>query len=140
MARDPYKVLGVDADATEEEIRRAHRKLVKKLHPDAGSGSSEADFRDVQEAYGTLSDPEKRDTYDRSHGAGDNHAGHWGPPWQRRGPHPEGYHLDLRNLRAAPRAEPFPASRRRETFSARHEDPFDVFSRYFDVWLSDDGW
>ena len=143
MVRDPHEVLGVNRDADDDEIRRARRRLVKKLHPDVGCGSSEEEFRDVQDAYDTLIDPEKRQSHDRGQGVMDSPAEDWGTAWHRGGPFPEGYHLDLRNLHARRRAEPAFAYRRREASGARVEDPFASFRRYFeslDLWLSDDWW
>jgi curved DNA-binding protein CbpA len=61
-----YDVLGVDPDATPEEIKQAHHRLVKKVHPDAGGDKEE--FHKVQGAYLVLRDPERREKYDK-HGA-----------------------------------------------------------------------
>jgi curved DNA-binding protein CbpA len=63
---DLYKVLGLPRDATQDDIREVHRKLVRKHHPDANPGdpSSEERFKEIQRAYEVLSDPEKRREYD----------------------------------------------------------------------------
>jgi molecular chaperone DnaJ len=68
--RDPYKALGVDKNASDEEIKKAYRKLARKHHPDANQGDekSEERFKEIQEAYSILSDPEKRKTYDSGGG------------------------------------------------------------------------
>jgi DnaJ-class molecular chaperone len=65
--RDPYEVLGVKRDASAEEIKKAYRRLAKKLHPDLnpGNASAAAKFKDVSAAYDLLSDTEKRARFDR---------------------------------------------------------------------------
>ena len=64
---DPYKILGVDRKASQEEIKKAHRKLVRQHHPDRnpGDASAEEKFKEVQAAYDLIGDPEKRKQYDR---------------------------------------------------------------------------
>lgn len=64
---DLYKLLGVPREATQDDIRKAHRKLVRKYHPDSNPGdhSSGENFREVQRAYEVLSDPKKRREYDK---------------------------------------------------------------------------
>ena len=68
--RDPYKALGVDKKASQDEIKKAYRKLARQHHPDqnAGNKQSEERFKEIQEAYGILSDPEKRKQYDQGGG------------------------------------------------------------------------
>ena len=61
-----YAVLGVPPDADAAEIRRAFRSLARRYHPDAGAGASPERFRQVVEAYETLSDPARRTAYDES--------------------------------------------------------------------------
>ena len=70
--RDYYEVLGVARTATPEEIRRAHRKLVRQYHPDVNKNNPqmEAKFKEVQEAYDVLSDEHKRKAYDEFGHAG----------------------------------------------------------------------
>lgn len=65
--RDCYEVLGVDKNATQEDIKRAYRNLAKKYHPDLNPNDSEAEknFKEVNSAYEVLSDDEKRARYDR---------------------------------------------------------------------------
>ncbi|MFO8101420.1 MAG: DnaJ C-terminal domain-containing protein [Dehalococcoidia bacterium] len=65
--KDYYQILGINRDASEKEIKQAYRKLARKYHPDVNPGdkSSEAKFKEVNEAYEVLSDSEKRKKYDR---------------------------------------------------------------------------
>ena len=65
--RDYYEILGVPRTATEKDLKAAYRKLARKYHPDVNPGdkAAEASFKEVSEAFGVLSDPEKRAKYDR---------------------------------------------------------------------------
>jgi len=68
MAEDPYKVLGVQRDASDDDIRSAYRKLAKELHPDlnpANRASAEERFKKVSAAYEIVGDATKRGQYDR---------------------------------------------------------------------------
>lgn len=70
---DYYSVLGVNRDATSDEIKKAYRRLASKHHPDKGGDN--AKFQEIQAAYDTLSNPQKRQQYDN--------------------PHPQGFHFDI---------------------------------------------
>lgn len=76
--RDYYEVLGVPKDADDAALKKAYRVLAKKYHPDANPGDKEAEakFKEASEAYGVLSDPEKRRQYDQfGHAAFEGGAG-----------------------------------------------------------------
>ena len=64
MAKDYYKILGVEKAANEEEIKKAYRKLAHKHHPDK-AGGDESKFKEINEAYQILSDKNKRMQYDQ---------------------------------------------------------------------------
>ena len=64
--RDYYEVLGVDKSADEKDLKNAFRSLARKYHPDRSTEDDAEDkFKEIQEAYAVLSDPEKRQMYDR---------------------------------------------------------------------------
>lgn len=65
--RDPYEVLGVPREGTEQDVKKAFRRLARELHPDVNAHDPEAEekFKEAAEAYEILSDPERRATYDR---------------------------------------------------------------------------
>src|SRR3990172_968670 len=88
--RDYYDILGVPRSSSEEDIKKAYRKLAREHHPDmvAKEGKAEAEkrFKEINEAYQVLSDPEKKRMYDQfghagtGAGAGGNpFGGQWGP-------------------------------------------------------------
>src|SRR3989337_4022149 len=73
---DYYEILGVSKNASAEEIKSAFRNLARKPHPDVNKApDAEAVFKEMNEAYGVLSDPEKRAAYDRYGHAGVNGMG-----------------------------------------------------------------
>lgn len=66
MSKDYYKLLGIEKNANSDEIKRAYRKLAMQYHPDKGGGKeAEEKFKQINEAYQILSDPQKRSQYDR---------------------------------------------------------------------------
>ncbi len=85
--KDYYKILGVDRKASEDEIKRAYRKLALKYHPDRNPNNKPAEekFKEINEAYQVLSDPQKRARYDQ---LGDSYT-----QWQQRGA-PGGFNWD----------------------------------------------
>jgi molecular chaperone DnaJ len=78
--RDYYEILGLGRNATEDDIKRAYRKLALQHHPDKNPGSKEAEdkFKEATEAYEVLKDPQKRSTYDQFGHAGLSGAGGFG--------------------------------------------------------------
>lgn len=67
MSKDYYKILEVDRNATQEEIKKSYRKLALKFHPDKNDGDkiAEEKFKEISDAYSILSDPDKKSQYDR---------------------------------------------------------------------------
>jgi curved DNA-binding protein len=83
--KDYYKTLGVDRNASQEEIKKAFRKLARKYHPDMNKGDKDAEekFKEINEANEVLSDPEKRQKYDQF-------GTHW-EQYERAGGRPEDF-------------------------------------------------
>jgi len=81
MAKNYYDILGVKEDASQDEIKKAFRKLAMKYHPDRNKGdkTAEAKFKEISEANETLSDPKKRAEYDNFRKYGGAFAGAGGP-------------------------------------------------------------
>lgn len=73
---DPYNILGVDRGATQEDIKNAYRRLANKHHPDRGGDTHK--FQEIQAAYDTLTDPQKRAQYENPH-----HFGGFGPGFRQ---------------------------------------------------------
>ncbi|MFA5520286.1 MAG: DnaJ C-terminal domain-containing protein [Castellaniella sp.] len=121
---DYYKALGVARDASQDEIRKAYRRLAHKYHPDvAGTPEAEEKFKDISVAYATLKDPEKRAAYDE---LGQRRPGEdFVPPHQWRNTYTQdmgGFDetdfsdVDLADLLAA-----FAAARQKQGPSSRHD-------------------
>ena len=94
MMEDPYKVLGVSPDASDEEIKRAYRRLAKKYHPDLNPGDQEAarKMQEVNQAYEQIKNPEKAwqggqkgyyDPFGGAYGQQSHSGGQQGDPYQK---------------------------------------------------------
>jgi len=133
MSKDLYKILGIPPTASKQDIRVAYRTLAKRYHPDAGAGSSEDRFREIQDAYETLSDPGRRTAYDRSslpHGTGvSRHSVYPITPLRKRQPH-DPSHLDLRGIFA--RHQTGPAGSSHGTAAGRGFVPFETLDEWDD--------
>ena len=103
MQKNYYVILGVTSDASVEEIRGAFRRRAREVHPDH-SGFESGPFLEVQEAYGVLSDPERRRRYDQRNHSAPARCRPWGPA-----PEPL-------VARARPKAEPFRDTERADDF------------------------
>lgn len=114
MAKDYYASLGIGKSASPEEIKRAYRRLAHEHHPDKGKGNEEK-FKEINEAYQVLSDPQKRTQYDQ-----------FGTTFDQRGG-PQGFSgFDFRDFNRG-----FDFSGGGSAFGGEFEDAFDIFSDIF---------
>lgn len=83
MSKDYYKILDVDRNSSEDDIKKAYRKMAMQWHPDRNPGNPEAEskFKEAAEAYDVLSNPEKKDNYDRFGSVDGNPFGGGGNPF-----------------------------------------------------------
>jgi DnaJ-class molecular chaperone len=121
---DYYKILGIDPKADTAEVRKAYRKLAQVCHPDKSGKVDGSRFREIQQAYETLSDPQAREAYDRQLGEG------------------VGVRVSPRRTAAERVEEVFPTQRRRVvevhppgSFKQREPDPFEEFGRLFEIFF-----
>ncbi|CAK9295305.1 unnamed protein product [Gordionus sp. m RMFG-2023] len=129
MSKDFYKVLGLNKNATPDEIKKAYRKMALQYHPDKNKEPGAEDkFKNVSEAYDVLSDPEKRKTYDRIGSSQklpfkNRHADFYDPFTAFS--NPKGYSRVwfTENSRSGPSSS--------STFSFETDDPFRIFERFF---------
>ncbi len=112
--KDYYKTMGVTQDATPDDIKRAHRKLARKYHPDVSKEkNAEAQFKELAEAYEVLRDPERRAAYDQV-GANQQAGQQFRPPPEWGGQRPDGAGFE---------------GRQGADFSADHSDFFEELLR-----------
>ena len=101
--KDLYKVLGLSRGASQEDIRKAHRKLAHEYHPDANPEDPRAEerFREIQQAYEVLSNPQKRRKYDKGvHTSSEGSSSRQRPRASRRTEGETTYTVDLSELLA----------------------------------------
>lgn len=115
MAEDYYQILGLKKGATPEEIKKAYRKLALEWHPDKNkSPEAEKRFKEINQAYEVLSDPEKRQAYDQYGESAFTGGSPFGGASNRQGPF--SYHFSWGN---------------ESDFFGGFSDPFDIFESFF---------
>jgi DnaJ-class molecular chaperone len=116
--RDYYEILGVQKNASAEEIKKAYRKLAKEHHPDmvkeSDKAAAEKRFKEINEAYQVLSDPQKRKMFDQFGHAGEGFSGAQGGQGGQWGPFSYTY-----------------SSQGGNPFGSSDFDPFDIFEDFF---------
>src|SRR6266566_4721601 len=123
MQKNYYLILGVSANATEDQIKAAFRRRAQELRPDY-SGQESSPFLEIQEAYGVLSDPDRRHVYNRQNRSPARRA-----PW---GPAAEplvGQRPKAEPLRQAQRAGAFPQVSLAQSFDSYHPSFEELFDR-----------
>lgn len=132
MEKDFYKTLGIEKNASAEEIKKAYRKLAVKFHPDKNkSKDAEEKFKEISEAYDVLSNPQKRQNYDRYGSAGPQggpFGGAQGGPFgsAQGGQGPFRYYYSSSN------GGPFGGAQGGQGFDFNDfSDPFDIFEQFF---------
>jgi DnaJ-class molecular chaperone len=95
--KDYYKILGVSRQASDDEIKKAYRKLARKYHPDVNVNPQESEkkFKEISEAYGVLSDPEKKKKYDLFGHNGSPYGFDTSKAYTSHGPGFEGFNFDF---------------------------------------------
>ena len=121
--RDYYEILGVERDASQDDIKRAYRKLARKYHPDVSKVADAEDrFKEVGEAYECLKDPKKRSQYDQlGHSWNDNITSRGA--WQRAGVSPQDIEDILRHAYAAYEAGQAAGGEHYQTFDEEYSIP-----------------
>jgi DnaJ-class molecular chaperone len=121
---DYYAILGIDRNAEAEEIRKAYRKLAQLCHPDKSGKEDASRFREIRQAYETLSDPQARAAYDRKLQTG--------VPIRMAPRRPPADHVEEVFPRRRSRVvEVFPSGSRKAPVA----DPFQEFDRFFEIFF-----
>lgn len=116
---DYYQILGVSKTATQDELKRAYRKMAMQYHPDRNkTKEGEVKFKEVSKAYEVLSDPQKRQTYDQFGAAAFEQGGHTGPFGEAQG-------------RQGPFTYTYTTNGAEGFDFGGFSDPFDLFEQFF---------